>query len=103
MQNMVEQIQSEQEEKRQKRKIAMLKNPKMKFRKDSRDFDADSAKSILKEAFDRAMKNLLFENEINYFLKELKKKENDIKITQKKKYYDKARKTLELLMAKIGL
>ena len=81
----------------------MLKNPKMKFRKDSRDFDADSAKSILKEAFDRAMKNLLFENEINYFLKELKKKENDIKITQKKKYYDKARKTLELLMAKIGL
>jgi hypothetical protein len=75
MMNMIEKIQLEEEEKRRQRKIQLLKNPK-KFRNDSRDFDADSVKDVLKEAFNRAMQNLLYDAEINYVIKELKKKDN---------------------------
>jgi hypothetical protein len=66
----------------------MLKNPKMKIRTNS-DFDADSAKSVLKEAFARAMKNLLPEAEINYVIREVRRKDTEImKIIAKKKYFD---------------
>lgn len=75
-----------------------MKNPK-KYR----DFDADSVKDVLKEAFDRAMKHMLNEAELNYVIGEIKKKDQTMKIQTKKKYFDKSRKTLELLMAKIGL
>jgi hypothetical protein len=53
----------------------MMKNPR-KYK----DFDADSVKDVLKEAFDRAMKNLLFEGELNHVIGEIKKKDQTIKI-----------------------
>ena len=43
------------------------------------------------------------EAELNYVIGEIKKKDQTMKIQTKKKHYDKGRKTLELLMAKIGL
>jgi hypothetical protein len=64
----------------------------------SRDFDADSegAKEFkLQEAMDRAFASMLKEVEIRYILNILKEKKGDgklkpdqIKITEKKKYYD---------------
>ena len=53
---------------------------------------------------------MLKETEISYILNILKEKKGDgklkpdqIKITEKKKYYDQAVKTLEIQMAKLGL
>ena len=78
-------------------KEATKKLAKMK-RNLSRDFDADSegAKEFkLKEAMDRAFAQMLKETEISYILNILKEKKGDgklkpdqIKITEKKKYYD---------------
>jgi len=59
----------------------------------------------LKEAMDRAYKNMLTEAEITYVLNVLKKKDdnrgNDIlKVAVQKQYYDKAKKTFEIVMVK---
>lgn len=62
----------------------------------------------MNKALQRAFKKMMREAEINYILNVLKKKDvqvgNDIlKITVQKEYYSKAKKTLEILMARLGL
>ena len=81
---------------------------KKKKRRTIKDFDADEQEALMYEALQRAFSKMLQEAEINYILNVLKKKDpetgNDIlKITVQKEYYQKAKKTLEILMARLGL
>jgi len=72
-----------------------------------RDFNADKyGKEILPEALERTRKKMLGEVEIDYLLEMLKKKDVNKEIVQeseKKLYFKKAKVTLEVHMAKMGL
>ena len=57
---------------------------------------------------DKAMEKMLKENEINYIIEMLKKKDDNkcnevIKVKDQKGYFEQAKKTLEILMTKMGL
>ena len=57
---------------------------------------------------DKAMEKMLKENEINYIIEMLKKKDDNkcnevIKLSAQKGYFEQAKKTLEILMTKMGL
>lgn len=72
-----------------------------------RDFDADKyEKEILPDALDRTRKRMLGEAEIDYLLEMLKKRDVSKEIIsedEKKLYFTKAKVTLEVHMAKMGL
>ena len=57
---------------------------------------------------DKAMEKMLKESEVTYIIEMLKKKDDNkcnevIKLSAQKGYFEQAKKTLEILMTKMGL